>query len=336
MLHGLRRNSLHKSDPNKHNNNSSGMDALFAPTDAEDEPSSLVDLSTWRLDARGIALALALLGNRSLARRKLGDLSGALADADRCLRLDNAWLRGYVRKATALRDAGKLSEARAVALSGLDKDPLHAGLGDLVRALDDALLGQQMRERERENEKESERENGRESEREQEPSKGAHKQWMQQQHQRPRASSTASATGIPTRNGIGIGSEDPVAAGGEGRTHNRTGKDKNKGTATPGRRHSQQQQPSSYSDANGSMMMSSSHAHANNNTRHNTTVQLDANTTTIAPGTANSATGSRGVEPQMQKQKQKQMSHRYSSHDPVLTHGQGVRRAVSGGDVVGQ
>lgn len=72
-----------------------------------------------------------------------------------------------MRKATALREVGNLLEARAVALSALDKEPLHTGLGDLVCELDDALLRQQIREleqeNERENEKESKKENLRES-----------------------------------------------------------------------------------------------------------------------------------------------------------------------------
>lgn len=174
MLLGLRRNILQTNDLNS-SGSGSGMDALFAPTDDKNEPSSLVELSTWCLDARGVVLALSLLGNRSLERRKLGDLPGVLAVVDSCLRPDEALLRGYVRKEMALRDAGRLSEAREAALSGLDKDPLHAGLVDLVRMFDDALLEQQMREHERENERENERESEMESERLRELAKGVHK-----------------------------------------------------------------------------------------------------------------------------------------------------------------
>lgn len=75
--------------------------------------------------------------------------------------------------------------------------------------------------------------NGSESEKEQETSKGVHKQWKQQQHQRPWGSSTAPATGIPTRNTIRIGSENTAAAGdgGEDCTHFRTDKKRTRASA---------------------------------------------------------------------------------------------------------
>lgn len=65
------------------------MGALFASTEAEDDPSSPVHFSTWLLDARGIDLTLALLGNRSVARRNLCNRFGSLMDAAQYLRLDD-------------------------------------------------------------------------------------------------------------------------------------------------------------------------------------------------------------------------------------------------------
>lgn len=100
-----------------------------------------MDLGLWRLDDRSKALALALLGNRSLARRKLGDVDGALSDACRCLKLDDGWIRGYVRKAAALREGGRMTEAETVARQGLEKDCLHAGLMDLLKCLENESNG---------------------------------------------------------------------------------------------------------------------------------------------------------------------------------------------------
>ena len=85
--------------------------------DAKHDNGSNDDMDTqlWDLSERGKQLALALLGNRSLAKRKVGDVKGALNDACRCLRPDENWIRGYVRKAAALREDQRIEEAQAVA-----------------------------------------------------------------------------------------------------------------------------------------------------------------------------------------------------------------------------
>lgn len=98
----------------------------------------LRDISEWVVDEKQRTLALALLGNRSLARRKVGDVDGALSDASRCLMLDPSWVRGYVRKAAALREAGRLAEASQIVHAGLKRDPMHAGLVDLLRSIEAA------------------------------------------------------------------------------------------------------------------------------------------------------------------------------------------------------
>eukprot|EP00171_Calliarthron_tuberculosum_P017714 IDg17714t1 len=84
-------------------------------------------------------IALALLGNRSLARRKLRDANAALLDAVQCLRLDPMWMRGYLRKAAALRQAGRLEAARDAIADGLGVDPAHKQLIELLTNVDDAL-----------------------------------------------------------------------------------------------------------------------------------------------------------------------------------------------------
>lgn len=103
-----------------------------------------IDISGWDLDPERKALALALLGNRSLARRKSGEVHGALFDAITSLRLDPTWVRGYLRKAAALRQDGKLAQARRCILDGLLQEPQHAGLIDMLQSIDDALAAEQV------------------------------------------------------------------------------------------------------------------------------------------------------------------------------------------------
>lgn len=142
MLHVLGSKNLQKSVLNKHTNKSSFMDTLFASTVPEDEPSSFTNLSTLRLDTHGIALAIALLDNRFIANQKLGHRSGALADAEQCLRFDYTSHLGYRRKVISLRDIWNFSEASDVAFSDLDEYLLHVRLEDPVHVLYYVLLGQ--------------------------------------------------------------------------------------------------------------------------------------------------------------------------------------------------
>ncbi len=96
-----------------------------------EHPVTREDMSHWGMSSEKKSVALALLGNRSLARRKLGDNNAALLDAVLCLRLDPLWMRGYLRKAAALRQSGKLEAALAAVTDGLRVDPTHVQLSQL-------------------------------------------------------------------------------------------------------------------------------------------------------------------------------------------------------------
>lgn len=104
-----------------------------------EDGDGLGDVSQWVVNEERRALALALLGNRSLARRKVKDNIGALHDASRCLQLDHKWVRGYLRKAAALKEEGQLLQAKEVVEQGLSYEPYHAGLLDLLDSLEEAL-----------------------------------------------------------------------------------------------------------------------------------------------------------------------------------------------------
>ncbi|PXF47053.1 hypothetical protein BWQ96_03130 [Gracilariopsis chorda] len=94
-------------------------------------------ISDWDMDVEVKALALALLGNRSLARRKVGDVQGALFDAITSLQLDPTWIRGYLRKAAALKEDGRLEQARKAVLEGLKQESSHAGLIDMLQTIEE-------------------------------------------------------------------------------------------------------------------------------------------------------------------------------------------------------
>lgn len=99
-------------------------------------------IASWPLDAPRATAALALLGNRSLARRKLGDFAAALADAEHCVSLDPTWIRGHLRRTAALKEMGRIREARAAAADGLKHDPRNAQLRALAAELDSHILDQ--------------------------------------------------------------------------------------------------------------------------------------------------------------------------------------------------
>lgn len=119
-------------------------DTYLRRSQTEDNILSSHGITSWNLDVEQKALVLALLGNRSLARRKEKDITGALFDAITCLKLDPRWVRGYVRKAAALREQGKLRLARTCVLEGLNQDPDHAGLTDMLQSIDIALEAEQL------------------------------------------------------------------------------------------------------------------------------------------------------------------------------------------------
>lgn len=58
-----------------------------------------------------------------------------MADANKALNLNEKWIRGYHRKASALKLMGRLDEARAAIEKGLDIDPNNQALIDLLKAL---------------------------------------------------------------------------------------------------------------------------------------------------------------------------------------------------------
>eukprot|EP00177_Eucheuma_denticulatum_P008840 GFKZ01016051.1.p1 GENE.GFKZ01016051.1~~GFKZ01016051.1.p1 ORF type:complete len:797 (+),score=98.30 GFKZ01016051.1:324-2714(+) len=123
------------------NEDTSKQQAEVAATDTipqgiDEESGVYTSINSWNLDEERKGLALALLGNRSLARRKRLDLKGALFDAEVCLVLDAGWVRGYLRKATALREDGRLEEARECVLEGLRRDGEHAGLADMLSSIE--------------------------------------------------------------------------------------------------------------------------------------------------------------------------------------------------------
>mmetsp|Transcript_12113 Transcript_12113/g.29790 ORF Transcript_12113/g.29790 Transcript_12113/m.29790 type:complete len:571 (-) Transcript_12113:330-2042(-) len=92
------------------------------------------------LDGKNISL----YGNRSVAFLKCGDHEKAIADADKCIKLDPNWAKGYVRKGNALLDLKAYEEAKKAYTEGLEKGPdantlkqLNAG----ISAADKSLLG---------------------------------------------------------------------------------------------------------------------------------------------------------------------------------------------------
>ncbi|CAN8067027.1 unnamed protein product [Agarophyton chilense] len=101
-------------------------------------------ISDWDMNSEIKALTLALLGNRSLARRRVGDIQGSLFDAVTSLQLDPSWIRGYLRKAAALREDGRFEQARNVIMEGLKQDSNHAGLMDMLRSIEEVVETEQM------------------------------------------------------------------------------------------------------------------------------------------------------------------------------------------------
>lgn len=80
-------------------------------------------------------LALALLGNRSLARLRLREATLSLADAETALILDPKWVRGYQRKANALRALRLLPEALECVRYGLAVAPTSNTLANMEMEL---------------------------------------------------------------------------------------------------------------------------------------------------------------------------------------------------------
>jgi alpha-beta hydrolase superfamily lysophospholipase/tetratricopeptide (TPR) repeat protein len=95
----------------------------------EDGAPCLEDAIRWHeLGGERKNIALALLGNRSLARLKMKEKESALMDAELAIELDPAWLRGYQRKAAALKALDRMDDARLCVVDGLRLAPTSAAL----------------------------------------------------------------------------------------------------------------------------------------------------------------------------------------------------------------
>lgn len=85
-------------------------------------------------------VALALLGNRSLANLRMQRCEMALSDAEFSLELEKTWVRGYQRKAAALKALNRIEDARACVLSGLTIAPVNAALLTMEAEFEDEAL----------------------------------------------------------------------------------------------------------------------------------------------------------------------------------------------------
>ncbi|KAK1863768.1 hypothetical protein I4F81_006322 [Pyropia yezoensis] len=105
-------------------------------------PGGHLPPSIGGLTGRPRSLAVAMYGNRSLGHARLGSWAAAIADADAALGLDPGWVRGYLRRATALAATGDTAAAAAAVEAGLSRDGAHPGLlamrGTLRRQAADA------------------------------------------------------------------------------------------------------------------------------------------------------------------------------------------------------
>lgn len=85
-------------------------------------------------------VALALLGNRSLANLRMKKCEMALTDAEFALELEKTWVRGYQRKAAALKALNRIEDARACVLAGLTIAPVNAALLNMEAEFEDEAL----------------------------------------------------------------------------------------------------------------------------------------------------------------------------------------------------
>eukprot|EP00172_Hildenbrandia_rubra_P004357 Plantae.Rhodophyta-Hildenbrandia_rubra.ctg8651.p2 GENE.Plantae.Rhodophyta-Hildenbrandia_rubra.ctg8651~~Plantae.Rhodophyta-Hildenbrandia_rubra.ctg8651.p2 ORF type:complete len:330 (+),score=67.34 Plantae.Rhodophyta-Hildenbrandia_rubra.ctg8651:1576-2565(+) len=102
--------------------------------EAEQQRASF-NADSWNLTEKRRDMAVALFGNRSLAKGKVGDHDAALKDAEYSLRLNPKWTRGYLRKATALKNLSRLNEALGTLSTGLEIDPGNRNLMEMQRKL---------------------------------------------------------------------------------------------------------------------------------------------------------------------------------------------------------
>lgn len=71
--------------------------------------------------------------NRSACHAELQDFEKALADADKCIKCNPQFAKGYSRQALALYNLGRYAEAEASAQAGLKIEPTSVPLQDLLK-----------------------------------------------------------------------------------------------------------------------------------------------------------------------------------------------------------
>lgn len=73
-----------------------------------------------------------IFSNRSAAYLKKGDLADALADAEACVRLQPAWVKGYSRLASALVAMDRYSDCVEACRKGLALEPTNEALRECM------------------------------------------------------------------------------------------------------------------------------------------------------------------------------------------------------------
>ena len=78
-------------------------------------------------------------GNRSAAYLSKGDGENALKDGEKCIEIDGAWAKGYVRKGAALHKLKRYDDAEEAYTAGLGVAPgdkaLEGGIADVKKAM---------------------------------------------------------------------------------------------------------------------------------------------------------------------------------------------------------
>ena len=83
-----------------------------------------------------------LFSNRSAAFAGCGKWKAAANDAKKCLRLDESFVKGYVRLATAYLELGQAEKSEFTAEKGLKLDPENTQLSRLVEVCQEHIPGQ--------------------------------------------------------------------------------------------------------------------------------------------------------------------------------------------------
>jgi tetratricopeptide (TPR) repeat protein len=81
-----------------------------------------------------------LHSNRSAARLKVGDVQGALMDAEEALRLAPGWSKAFIRKANALETLGRYQEAKRSFEAALAGEPENLTLKENIQRIEQFIL----------------------------------------------------------------------------------------------------------------------------------------------------------------------------------------------------